>query len=103
ERALSPVVDPEAAAICQLRRVGDEVSLALGHKIDPRWGEPVAVTARIVGLSDGKFVYSGGIWDGQVGEMGPSAWIRTDNVDILVSAHATYDWADEQFRSMGMD
>jgi microcystin degradation protein MlrC len=103
EHALSPVVDPEGAAICHRHRVGDEVSLTLGHKIDPRWGEPVAVTARIMRLSDGKFTYSGGIWGGQVGEMGPSAWIRAGNVDILVSSHATYDWADEQFRSMGMD
>jgi microcystin degradation protein MlrC len=35
--------------------------------------------------------------------MGPSARLRCGNVEVLVATHATYDWADEQYRSMGMD
>lgn len=102
-RSLASVVDPQAAALCHSRRAGDTLQLTLGHKLDPRWGEPFPVTARVERLSDGRFVYTGGIWAGQPGEMGPSAWLRTGNVDILVTTFATYDWADEQFRSMGMD
>jgi microcystin degradation protein MlrC len=29
--------------------------------------------------------------------------LRAGNVDILVTSFATYDWADEQFRAVGMD
>jgi microcystin degradation protein MlrC len=101
--SLVPVVDPEAAAICHSNRIGDSVELTLGHKIDPRWGQPFPITARVQNLADGKFIYTGGIWGGQTGEMGPSAWIRSGNVDILVTTFTTYDWSDEQFRSMGMD
>jgi microcystin degradation protein MlrC len=97
------VVDPAAAALCHTRQPGDTVSLLLGHQIDPRWGQPLPLTARIEALTDGRFVYSGGIWEGQAGEMGPTAWLRAGKVDILVTSFATYDWADEQFRAVGMD
>ncbi|MFN7921588.1 MAG: M81 family metallopeptidase [Bryobacteraceae bacterium] len=102
-RSLAPVVDPEAAALCHCHSPGDEVELTLGHKLDPRWGQPFPVTARLERLSDGKFVYSGGIWSGQTADMGPSAMVRVGNVEILITTFATYDWADEQYRALGMD
>ena len=54
-------------------------------------------------LTDGRFVYSGGIWGGQHGEMGPTAKFVSGSVEILIATHPTYDWSDEQYRSMGMD
>jgi microcystin degradation protein MlrC len=102
-QSLAYIVDPEAVAICHSHKVGDEVPLTLGYKVDPRWGEPFPVTARVEGLSNGRFVYTGGIWGGQTGEMGPSARLRIGNVQVLVTTFATYDWTDEQFRSVGMD
>lgn len=101
--SLVPVVDPHAAALCHRHAVGDTISLAIGHQLDPRWGSPVHLQARIETLTDGRFTYSGGIWEGQPGLMGPSARLRTGNVEILVTSLGTYDWADEQFRSAGMD
>jgi microcystin degradation protein MlrC len=29
--------------------------------------------------------------------------VRSGPVDVLISTHATYDWADEQFRCAGLD
>jgi microcystin degradation protein MlrC len=101
--ALVPVVDPEAAALCHRAGAGSEVSLTLGHKLDPRWGQPLPLTARVVSLGDGRFLYTGGIWEGRWGQMGPCAVLRHGPVSILVATHATYDWADEQFRSVGLD
>ncbi len=103
ELSLAPVVDPEAAAKCHQAAVGSEIELNLGHKIDPRWGQPISVKGQIAKLTDGKFTYSGGIWGGQVGDMGPSVRLKIDSVNVLISSYPTYDWADEQFRSMGMD
>ncbi len=101
--ALVPVVDPEAAAKCHRAGAGSEIDLTLGHKVDPRWGRPIPVTGRIERLTDGKFVYSGGIWGGQVAEMGPSVRFRIGSVEVLICTYPTYDWADEQYRSVGMD
>ncbi|MSQ95790.1 MAG: M81 family peptidase [Gemmataceae bacterium] len=101
--SLVPVVDPEAAALCHRAGVGREITLKLGHKLDPRWGESLSLTAQVVKLSDGLFRYTGGIWDGQTGHMGPSAVLKTGGIQVLVMSHATYDWADEQFRALGLD
>lgn len=100
--ALVPVVDPAAAALCQRAGAGAEVELELGHRLDPRWGSPVRVKGRVIRLSEGRFRYQGGIWDGTEGNMGPSAVLRAGQVEILISTHATYDWMDEQFRCAGM-
>ena len=63
----------------------------------------MTVIGRVEGLTDGKFVYSGGIWGGQVADMGPSARLRIGSVEVLICTYPTYDWADEQYRSVGMD
>jgi microcystin degradation protein MlrC len=101
--ALVPVVDPEAAAACHRAGVGADLTLAVGHKLDPRWGDPVTLTVRLMRLTDGCFRYTGGIWEGQQVHMGPSAVVRSGPVEVLITTHATYDWADEQFRSAGLD
>lgn len=102
QTALVPVVDPEAATLCHQAGIGLRLSFPLGHKLDPRWGQPLEVTGDVVHLSDGKFRYTGGIWDGQQGDMGPTAVFRIGSVDVLIASHATYDWNDEQYQSVGM-
>ncbi len=103
ETALVPVVDPEAAEICHRQGVGSEVTLQLGHKLDPKWGKPLDVTGTVVKLSDGTFTYTGGIWEGQQGNMGPTAVLAIGVVQVLIASQPTYDWADEQFRCVGLD
>lgn len=103
QAALVPVVDPEAAALCHQVGLGQTITLMLGHKLDPRWGQPIAVTGRVVHLSDGRFTYTGGIWDGVEGAMGPTAVLAVGAVQIMICSYATYDWMDEQYRSVGLD
>ena len=103
ERALVPVVDPPAAALCHQAGVGSKLSFQLGHRVDPRWGTPAEVSGEVLRLTDGKFRYTGGIWDGQLGDMGPTAILRVGLVDVMVTSHPTYDWNDEQFQSVGLD
>lgn len=103
ELSLVPVVDPQAAQECHRMGVGQKLTVDLGHKLDPKWGKPIRVTGTVLTLSDGRFQYSGGIWDGQWGNMGPSAALQVDAIQILITTNSTYDWADEQFRRIGMD
>ena len=35
--------------------------------------------------------------------MGTSAVFQAGNLQILIQTHPTYDWADEQYRSVGMN
>jgi microcystin degradation protein MlrC len=101
--AYVPVVDPEAAAACAAAGVGSSVTVSLGHKLDPAWGESIEVTGEVVRLSDGTFTYSGGIFEGTLGEMGQTAVLKIDSILVLITSRATYDWLDEQFRSAGLD
>ena len=101
--ALPVVVDPEAAAVCHAVGVSQTVTVSLGHKLDPRWGKPIEVTGTVERLSDGRFTYSGGVWDGVEAEMGLSAVLEIGSIRVLVTTNATYDWRDEQFRCAGLD
>ena len=101
--SLVPVVDPQVAKICHQAGVGQEIRTHIGHQLDPNWGNPISVTGKVTQLSQGRFQYTGGIWDGITGNMGPSAVLRLGVIQILVMTHGTYDWADEQFRTAGLD
>jgi microcystin degradation protein MlrC len=102
ERSLAMVVDPEGVRACLRAGVGSHVTVELGHRIDPRWGKPLRVSGDVVQKSDGRFTYAGGIFGGTVGSMGPSAVLQIGSIQLLVQSLPTYDWKDEQYRSVGM-
>ncbi len=102
-RSVASVVDPNAAERCHQAGVGAEVHLQLGHQIDTRWGGPVEVTGRVLNLTDGRFQYQGGIWDGRSGDMGPAAVIQAGGIEICIATHPTYEWCGEQLASLGVD
>ena len=51
--ALVPMVDPEAVALAWAAGKGAEITLKLGGKLDPLFGKPVDVTARVADLAEG--------------------------------------------------
>lgn len=103
ERAFVPVVDPAAAAVCHAAGVGTTLTCALGHQLDLRWGQPLTVTGRVMTLTDGRFRYQGGIYDGVEGNMGPTAVLAIGSIQVLITTYGTYDWRDEQYRAVGLE
>lgn len=103
EPSIVPVVDPAAAQACHQAGVGAEVTLSLGHHQDPRWGTPIQVTGQVKRVSDGRFRYQGGIFDGVEGNMGPTAVLAIGAIEVLITTYATYDWRDEQFRALELE
>lgn len=102
EPSMAMVVDPEGAQACLRADVATDVTVELGHRVDPRWGKPISVTGRVLRASDGRFTYSGGVFGGTVGSMGPSVVLQIGSIRLLVQSLPTYDWKDEQYRSVGM-
>ncbi len=102
EPSLAMVVDPEGAQDCLRVGAGSNVTVDLGHCVDPRWGKPIRVSGEVVRTSDGRFTYTGGIFGGTIGSMGPSAVLQIGSIQLLVQSLPTYDWKDEQYRSAGM-
>lgn len=103
QRSVATVVDPSAAELCHKAGMGAEVRLKPGHQIDPRWGTPIELTGQVVNLIDGHFEYKGGIWEGRCGDMGPSAVIRSDRIEVCITTYPTYEWCGEQLASLGID
>ena len=54
-------------------------------------------------LTDGRFVYRGGIFEDQTGHMGPTAVLRIGAVDVPIASRGTYDWNGEQLVAAGLD
>jgi len=102
EPSMAMVVDPEGAQACLRGGLGSDVTVNLGHRVDPRWGKPIPITGRVRRASDGRFTYTGGIFGGTAGSMGPSAVLQVGNIQLLVQSLPTYDWKDEQYRSVGL-
>jgi microcystin degradation protein MlrC len=53
--------------------------------------------------SGGNFTYTGGQWESHHEHMGPTAVFAIGPVRVIVMSRATYDWADEQLRAVGLD
>ncbi|RIK35360.1 MAG: hypothetical protein DCC55_30540 [Chloroflexi bacterium] len=102
EPCLAMVVDPEAVQLCLQHGAGNEVTLDLGHKLDPHWGEPLRVTGKVLRSLDGRFCYTGGILGGSWSSMGPVVVLQIGSIQVLVMSLPTYDWADEQYRAAGL-
>ena len=97
------VVDPAAAAACHQAGLGQQVTLELGYHSDPTWGQPITVSGTVGTSSDGRFQYTGGIYGGTWASMGPSAILHIGSIQVVIMSRPTYDWADEQYRTMGLD
>lgn len=97
------VIDAAAASACITAGVGTEVTVRIGYSIDPTWGDPITVTGRVSVVTDGRFLYEGGLFGGTWGSMGPTAVLDIGPIRLLVMSEPTYDWLDEQYRSAGLD
>ena len=103
EPCLAMVVDPQTVGDCWHREPGRRFPVEVGHRLDSQWGKPLAVEAVLRRKSEGRFRYRGGILGGAEVSMGRSVVLQTGSLQLLVMSRPTYDWADEQYRSLGLD
>lgn len=101
--AFATIFDPEAATLCAEAGPGASVSLALGGKVDPRYGEPLRLSGRVEALTDGTFTFDGPMMQGIRCAMGPTAVLRVGGIDIVVTSarHQVYD--QQYFKHAGID
>ena len=103
QTAIVPVVDPDAAQEAHSAGPSQMIRLRLGHQLDHQWGDSLEVEGVVSKLSDGAFIYEGGIWDGRTGNMGPTAVVAVGAIQIVISSNATYDWMTEQFDVLSLN
>ena len=103
KKSLVHVVDPFAVESCLNKPLDSEINVNLGHQVDTQWGDPLNLNIKIKKITDGRFTYNGGIWDNTIGEMGPSALVSYQSIDIIISTYGTYEWNCEQFLSFDLN
>ncbi len=104
DACFGPLVDREAAAELHRHRVGEQVTLALGGKTDPRFGGgPLEVTGELLLLSDGAYTGDGPMIGGLTLSFGPSAVLRVAGLELLVVSLPAQMLDLQQFRAFGID
>jgi microcystin degradation protein MlrC len=100
--------DPEAVAAAEAAGIGGRISVALGGKIDPRFGGgPVPIVAEVLALSDGNYVNDGPYAKGLPNRIGATALLRVlegpcAGMRIMVNALARNVLDRAQLRLVGL-
>lgn len=97
------VADPAVAAQAHAAGIGAVIGISLGGKTDRLHGEPLATTARVERLTDGRFRYTTPMGAGRQADLGPMARLVVGNVDVLVSTVRTQTLDAEVFALHGID
>lgn len=103
ETAYGPLVDQAAAEAAAAVGVGGRLNVELGGKIDVDNFQPLPVNATVVSVTDGKWVGKGAVGRGTNYDMGTTAVLRVDGVDVVVTSNRVSAYDPELFRHAGID
>ncbi|MFE1625281.1 M81 family metallopeptidase [Brevibacillus reuszeri] len=97
------IFDPQVAAYAHEQGVGATIEVKLGGKTDHLHGEPIALTAYVKALTDGKFIVSSPMGKGTPVDLGKSVRLQANGVDILVCSVKTQVLDEQVFLLHGID
>ena len=103
DAVIAVIADPESVAQAVEAGVGNRVQLNVGGKTDTQHGDPVALTAYVKVLSDGKFILKGPMGRGTIGQMGTTAVIQVGGVEIILTERRIQPYDAEVLRSVGIE
>ncbi len=100
DAAFGSVWDPIAVQTCAEAGIGARFQLRLGGKCGPASGDPLdlTVTVRALRADHGQ---SG--LGSELVQMGASAWIEVDGIDVVVNSIRTQIFAPDAFTGLGID
>jgi microcystin degradation protein MlrC len=101
--AIGVVCDPQSAAAAHAAGVGATVTLALGGKSGIPGDEPYQASFVVETLSDGKFVGTGPFYRGRNMDMGPSAALRINGVQVVVGSRKAQLADQAMYRYVGIE
>jgi microcystin degradation protein MlrC len=101
------LADAEAVAACVAAGEGAEISLAVGSKTDEWHGETIQVTGVVRKLSNGVFTCElpdnhFASFYGTTVDMGSTAWLRVQGVNIILTERKTPPFDLAQLRHIGV-
>jgi microcystin degradation protein MlrC len=84
--AYGMIYDPRAVQTCIEQGLGAHVVVAIGGKIDPRFGEPIPVNGRVLAVTDGKLKLKGPMMAGTSVDMGPTVVLQVGGIDVILTS-----------------
>jgi microcystin degradation protein MlrC len=104
DACFGPMVDPEVAAQLARHEPGEHLSIKLGGKVDPKMGgSPLDLDVELLLTSNGDYVVVGKMTGGLPRSFGPTAVVRCQGIDILVTTIAQQILDLQQFKAFGID
>jgi microcystin degradation protein MlrC len=97
------MVDPDVAKAAHAAGVGQKLKIAVGGKSSPVQGSPVQMDAEVMAVSDGDFTYDGPMYAGLTGNMGCSAWLKQDGVNVVVVTAREQPLGPAFAKTLGID
>jgi microcystin degradation protein MlrC len=97
------IADAEAAQEAFAAGVGAIANLTVGGKTDRLHGDPVAVTGRVRLLGDGQWIHEGPENAGVPVDMGRTAVLRCDGVNLVLTSRKCLPGDQQQLKSVGID
>ncbi len=97
------MVDPEVALQAHKAGVGARIQARVGGKSHPAQGEPVQMDAEVMAVTDGRFKFDGPMYAGLPGDLGQSAWLRQDGVNVVVVSVRQQPLDQAFCRTLGID
>jgi len=84
--AYGMIYDPATVRTCVEQGLGAHVVVAIGGKIDPRFGEPIAATGRVAAITDGTLRLQGPMMAGLPVDMGTTVVLQVGGIDVLITS-----------------
>jgi microcystin degradation protein MlrC len=84
--AFATIYDPASAEICRENGLGAIVHLQLGGETDPRYGEPLDIRGTVKAVTNGEFRMEGPMTAGSLVNMGTTAVLTVDGIDVVVTS-----------------
>ncbi len=78
--------DPDLVARARAAGVGTDLHCRLGGRLTADFGQPVEVAARVARLTEGRFVNQGPMERGLPVELGPTAVLGAQGVEVIVTS-----------------
>ena len=101
--AVGHIYDPASVQAANTAGVGKTLRVCLGGQIDPAFGAPIETDARVVSLSEGRFINDGPMGMGTRTEMGPTAVLQIGGVEVIVISNRLQNTDLQTFLSQGID
>jgi microcystin degradation protein MlrC len=103
QEATVVIADPESVEAALAAGVHGTFETSVGGKTDRHHGEPVPVSGRVTLITDGRWIHAGPENAGVPVTMGPTAVVRVDGVNLVLTSIKAAPGDLNQLRSVGIE